>query len=98
LVVALLSAAHFHPHAITQLMTLMLLAACQPLPSGGLVTSRHPPLLLPLLEGFASSTKTRQQHHHHQRTKGSTNMKMFTHPDNLDLLNLSTIFDLCDVG
>ncbi len=33
-----------------------------------------------------------QQQQHHQRTNGSTNVKMFTCPDNLDLFNLSTVF------
>ncbi len=39
-----------------------------------------------------------QQQHHHQRTNGSTNMKTFTSPDNLDLFNLSAVFEVCDVG
>jgi hypothetical protein len=42
--------------------------------------------------------KKRQQQQHHQRTNGSTNMKMFTSPDNLDLFNLSTVFEVCDDG
>jgi hypothetical protein len=29
--------------------------------------------------------RRRQQQHHHQRTNSSTNVKMFTSPDNLDL-------------
>jgi hypothetical protein len=40
----------------------------------------------------------RQQQHHHQCTKGSTNVKMFTSPNNLDLFlfNLvSTGFEVC---
>jgi hypothetical protein len=31
-----------------------------------------------------------------QCTNGSTNVKMFTSPDNLDLFNLSTVFEVCD--
>jgi hypothetical protein len=42
--------------------------------------------------------RKRQQPQHHQRTNGSTNVKTFTSPDNLDLFNLSTVFDVCDVG
>jgi hypothetical protein len=42
--------------------------------------------------------RKRQQQHHHQHTNGSTNMKMFTSPVNLDLFNLSTVFEVCDVG
>jgi hypothetical protein len=38
--------------------------------------------------------KERHQHHHHQRTNGSTIMNMFTSPDNLDLFNLSTVFEV----
>jgi hypothetical protein len=40
----------------------------------------------------------RQQQQHHQRTNGSTNVKMFTSPDNLDLFILSTVFEVCDDG
>ncbi len=40
----------------------------------------------------------RQRQQHHQRTNGSTNVKTFTSPDGLDLFNLSTVFDVCDVG
>jgi hypothetical protein len=42
--------------------------------------------------------RKRQQQHHHQRTNGNTNMKTFTSPVNLDLFNLSTVFEVCDVG
>jgi hypothetical protein len=35
--------------------------------------------------------RKRQQQHHHQHTNGSTNVKMFTSPDDLDLFNLSTV-------
>jgi hypothetical protein len=42
--------------------------------------------------------KKRQQQQHHQRTNGSTNMKTFTSPNNLDLFNLSTVFKVCDDG
>jgi hypothetical protein len=42
--------------------------------------------------------RKRQQQHHHQRTNGSTNVKMFTSPVDLDLFNLSTVFEECDVG
>jgi hypothetical protein len=42
--------------------------------------------------------RKRQQQQHHQRTNGSTNMKMCTSPDNLDLFNLSTVFEVCDDG
>jgi hypothetical protein len=33
-----------------------------------------------------------------QHTNGSTNVKMFTSPDNLDLFNLSIVFEVCDDG
>jgi hypothetical protein len=42
--------------------------------------------------------RKRQQQQHHQRTNSSTNMKMFTSPDDLDLFNLSTVFEVCDDG
>jgi hypothetical protein len=42
--------------------------------------------------------RKRQQQQHHQHTNGSTNVKTFTSPDGLDLFNLSTVFDVCDVG
>jgi hypothetical protein len=42
--------------------------------------------------------RKRQQQQHHQRTSGSTNVKMFTSPDDLDLFNLSTVFEVCDDG
>jgi hypothetical protein len=42
--------------------------------------------------------RKRQQQQHHQRTNGSTNLETFTSPDDLDLFNLSTVFDVCDVG
>jgi hypothetical protein len=44
------------------------------------------------------SQRKRQQQHHHQRTNGSTNVKTFTSPDNLDLFNLSTVFEVFAVG
>jgi hypothetical protein len=42
--------------------------------------------------------RKRQQQQHHQRTNGSTNVKMFTSPDDLDLFNLSTVFEVCGDG
>ncbi len=42
--------------------------------------------------------RQRQQQQHHQRTNGSPNVKTFTSPVDLDLLNLSTVFEVCDVG
>jgi hypothetical protein len=42
--------------------------------------------------------RKRQQQHHHQRTNGSTSIKTFPSPVNLDLFNLSTVFEMCDVG
>ncbi len=42
--------------------------------------------------------RKRQQQHHHQHTNSSTNVKTFTSPDDLDLFNLSTVFEVCDVG
>jgi hypothetical protein len=39
----------------------------------------------------ASSAKQKQQLHHQQLTNGSTVLKMFMCPDNLDLFNLSTV-------
>jgi hypothetical protein len=38
--------------------------------------------------------RKRQQHHHHQHTSCRTIVNMFTSPDNLDLFNLSTVFDV----
>jgi hypothetical protein len=35
---------------------------------------------------------------HHQRTNGSTNVKMFTSPDNLNFFYQSTLFEVCDIG
>jgi hypothetical protein len=40
--------------------------------------------------------RKRQQQQHHQRTNGSTNVKTFTSPDDLDLFNLFTVFEVCD--
>jgi hypothetical protein len=42
--------------------------------------------------------RKRQQQQHHQRTNGSTNVKTFTSPDDLDIFNLSTVFEVCDDG
>jgi hypothetical protein len=42
--------------------------------------------------------RKRQQQQQHQHTKGSTNVKKFTSPDDLDLFNLSAIFEVCDDG
>jgi hypothetical protein len=42
--------------------------------------------------------RKRQHQHHHQRTNGSTNVKTFTSPVDLDLFNLSTVFEVSDVG
>jgi hypothetical protein len=42
--------------------------------------------------------KERQQQQHHQRTNGSTNMKPFTSPEDMDLFNLSTVFEVCADG
>jgi hypothetical protein len=42
--------------------------------------------------------RKRQQQHHHQHTNSSTNVKTFTNPVDLDLFNLSTVFEACDVG
>jgi hypothetical protein len=44
-----------------------------------------------------SSAKQGQQQHHHHRTNGSTNVKTFS-PDNMDLLNSSTVFIVFDFG
>jgi hypothetical protein len=38
--------------------------------------------------------RKRQQHHHHQHTSCRTIVNTFTSPDNLDLFNLSTVFDV----
>jgi hypothetical protein len=40
--------------------------------------------------------RKRQQQQHHQRTNGSTNVKTLTSPEDLDLFNLSTVFEVCD--
>jgi hypothetical protein len=42
--------------------------------------------------------RKRQQQQAHQCTNGSTIVKMFTSPVDLDLFNLSTVFEVCDVG
>jgi hypothetical protein len=42
--------------------------------------------------------RKRQQQQHHQCTNGSTNVKTFTSPDDLDLFNISTVFEVCDDG
>jgi hypothetical protein len=42
--------------------------------------------------------RKRQQQQHHQCTNGSTNVKTFTSPDDLDLFYLSTVFEVCDDG
>jgi hypothetical protein len=39
--------------------------------------------------------RKRQQQHHHQRTNSNTNVKTFTSPDDMDLLNLSSVFFKC---
>jgi hypothetical protein len=39
----------------------------------------------------AFSAKQKQQHHHQQLTNGSTILKTFTFPVNLDLFNSSTV-------
>jgi hypothetical protein len=59
-----------------------------------------PPLSLPQPWSYSplSIAKERQQQQHHQHTNGSTNVKTFTSPDNLDLFNLSTVFEVCDDG
>jgi hypothetical protein len=38
------------------------------------------------------------QQQHHQHTSCRTIVKTFTSPDNLDLFNLSTVFEVYDVG
>jgi hypothetical protein len=45
---------------------------------------------------IAHYQRNRQQQQHHQHTNGSTNVKMFTSPDDLDLFNLSTVFEMCE--
>jgi hypothetical protein len=45
-----------------------------------------------------SIAKERQQHQQHQRTNGTTSVKMFTSPDDLNLFNLTTVFEVCDDG
>jgi hypothetical protein len=42
--------------------------------------------------------RKRQHQQHHQRTNGSTKVKTFASPDDLDLFNLSIVFEVCDVG
>jgi hypothetical protein len=67
------------------------------------------PLPLPLTPGRHTATtvveitvvhcqRKRQQQQHHQLTNVSTNLKTFTSPDNLDLFNLSTVFEVYEVG
>jgi hypothetical protein len=61
-----------------------------------------PPPPLPLPPGChrlnRHHLRKRQQQQHHQRTNGSTNLKSFTSPDDLDLFNSSTVFEVCDDG
>jgi hypothetical protein len=57
-----------------------------------------PPLPPPWSNSLLSIAKESQQQQHHQHTNGSTNVKMFTSPDDLDLFNLSTVFEVCDDG
>jgi hypothetical protein len=57
-----------------------------------------PPPPPPWSNSPLSIVKERQQQQHHQHTNGSTNVKLFTSPDNLDLFNLSTVFEVCDDG
>jgi hypothetical protein len=57
-----------------------------------------PPLPPPWSNSPSSIVEERQQKQHPQRTNGSTNMKTFTSPDDLDLFNLSTVFEVCDDG
>jgi hypothetical protein len=67
-----------------------------PLP---LPPSRHNHHRPPLVElTIVHCQRKRQQQHHHQRTNGSTNVKIFTSPVDLDLFYLSTVFEVCDVG
>jgi hypothetical protein len=47
---------------------------------------------------IAKCRRKRQQQQHHQHTNGSTNVKTFTSPDDFDLFNLSTVFEVCDDG
>jgi hypothetical protein len=42
--------------------------------------------------------RKRQQQQHHKHINGSTNVKTFTSPDDLDFFNLSTVFEVCDDG
>jgi hypothetical protein len=89
-----------------QPLTLLLLAAfaasCRPLP---------PPLPRRCRWAATASTATtmvkltvihcrrkRQQQQHHQHINGSTNLITFTSPDDLDLFNFSTVFEVCDDG
>jgi hypothetical protein len=58
-----------------------------PLPPGCHRLHRHPVVKL----AIAHCQRKRQQQQHHQRINGSTNVKMFTSPDDLDLFNLSTV-------
>ncbi len=67
-------------------------------------TLQPPPLLpLPLPLPLGCHRHHRRHRHHHCQTpivhcQKCTNVKMFTSPDNLDLFNLSTVFEVCDVG
>jgi hypothetical protein len=38
--------------------------------------------------------RKRLEQQHHQRTNSSTNVKTFTSPDDMDLFNLSTVFEV----
>jgi hypothetical protein len=40
--------------------------------------------------------RKKQQQHYYQHAKGSTNVKMFTSPDNLGSFNSSTAFEVRD--
>jgi hypothetical protein len=57
-----------------------------------------PPPPPPWSNSPLSIAKERQQQQHHQHTNGSTNIKTFASPDDLDIFNLSTVFEVCDDG
>jgi hypothetical protein len=57
-----------------------------------------PPPPPPWSNSPLSIAKEDQQQEHRQRTNSCTKVKTFTSPDDLDLFNLSTAFEVCDDG
>jgi hypothetical protein len=62
-------------------------------PTTAAAAPRLPPLPLPQpWLNFVYCQSNWQQQQHHQHTNGSTNLKTFTCPDDLDFFNIPTVF------